>query len=98
MRVTVLNIEHSEYYCGPAGCPNQPGVFWRAAYISFLATLASPSATQTSWKTSFPTYDHPHRYRISAWAIDLDGQVDTTKAAVNPICVRDPGDSSACVA
>src|SRR5262249_49287721 len=67
VQVTVLNIEHAEYYCGPAGCPGLPGVFWRAQFISFLATLVTPNATSTSWQTSFPTYDHPHKYRITAW-------------------------------
>ena len=95
--LTVLNIEHAEYYCGPAGCPGLPGVFWRAKFISFSATLASPNATSTNWTTTFPTYDHPHKYRIAAWAIDLDGQADTSKAQVQRICVRDPGDLSPCV-
>jgi hypothetical protein len=42
--------------------------------------LASPKATATAWTTRFPTYDHPHTYRIAAWATDLDGQPDTSKA------------------
>jgi hypothetical protein len=97
VQVTVLNIEHAEYYCGPAGCPGLPGVFWRAQYIAFVATLATPKATSTAWTTTFPTYDHPHRYRIAAWATDLDGQPDTSKAQVQRICVRDPGDLTPCV-
>jgi len=97
VQVAVLNIEHGEYYCGPAGCPSQPGVFWRAKYISFKAALATPNATTTSWQTTFPTYDHPHKYRITAWATDLDKQIDTSKALVGRICVRDPGDTTTCV-
>ena len=97
VQLTVLNIEHSEYYCGPAGCPGLPGVFWRAQYIAFTAPLASPNATSTTWQTTFPTYDHPHKYRITAWATDLDGHPDTSKATVQRICVRDPGDLTPCV-
>ncbi|HEY0388830.1 MAG TPA: PQQ-binding-like beta-propeller repeat protein [Gaiellales bacterium] len=97
VQVAVLNVEHGEYYCGPAGCPSQPGVFWQAQYTSFKATLGNSNATSTSWQTTFPTYDHPHKYRITAWATDLDHQIDTSKAVVQRICVRDPGDATPCV-
>jgi len=59
--------------------------------------LPNPNATFTNWTTTFPTYDHPHKYRIAAWAIDLDGQADTSKAQVQRICVRDQGDLTPCV-
>ena len=29
----------AEFYCGPGGCPGQPGVFWRAQYTTFPATV-----------------------------------------------------------
>jgi outer membrane protein assembly factor BamB len=91
--VVVQNIEHSEYYCGRAGCPGQPGVFWRAAFTSFAALLTAPNATSTGWNTTFPVYDHPHRYRIWAWAVDLENKPDTSRASVARICVRDPADT-----
>jgi hypothetical protein len=90
--VVVQNIEHGEYYCGRA-CPGQPGVFWRAGFISFAARLASPNATSTAWSTTFPVYDHPHKYRIWAWASDLENKPDVSRATVARICVRDPGDA-----
>ena len=71
--LSVRNIQHGEYWCGSAGCPGQPGVYWRPAFITVLATLASPGATSTTWNTQFLIYDHEHTYRISAWAIDNDG-------------------------
>jgi hypothetical protein len=89
--VLVENIEHAEFYCGPGGCPSQPGVYWRAQYTTFPATVTSPGDTSTSWSTSFPTYDHPHSYKIAAWAIDDDGIADPSHASVPRICVGDPG-------
>jgi outer membrane protein assembly factor BamB len=89
--LSVKNIEHSEYYCGPGGCPGDPTHLWRSQFISIPAALASPGATSTTWTSSFPTYDHPHDYAITAWAIDNDGQRDPTNANVHPICVRDAG-------
>jgi len=53
--------------------------------------LASPDATSTGWSLTFPVYDHPHDYRITAWAIDRDGQADQTRAKVARFCVLDPG-------
>jgi hypothetical protein len=38
-----------------------------------------------------------HKYRIAAWATDLDGQVDTSRAQVLRIYVRDPDDLTPCV-
>jgi len=60
------------------------------------AKLASPGATSTTWSLTFPTYDHPHKYRLTAWAVDDDGEVDSTKAVVKFICVKDLGDQSQC--
>lgn len=93
IKVSVKNIQHQEYYCGPSGCPGLPGVYWQSTYITFNATLASPGSTSTAWSASFPVYDHPHSYAISADAIDADGEKDTTKASVSPICVNNPGDN-----
>ena len=67
------------------------------ASIGNAIFLITACATITNWTTTFPTYDHPHKYRIAAWATDLDGQQDTSKAQVQRICVRDPGDLSPCV-
>jgi outer membrane protein assembly factor BamB len=89
--VVVKNIEHAEYYCGPSGCPGTPSVFWQTKYTTVLADLAQPGAVSTNWSYTFMTYDHPHKYSVTAWATDADGEVDTTKAKVSPICVRDPG-------
>ncbi len=89
VRVSIKNIEHSEYYCGPAGCPGDPTHVWTSKFVSILATLASPGAVSTSWTSSFQTYDHPHNYAITAWAIDRNGERDPTNANVHPICVRD---------
>jgi hypothetical protein len=44
-----------------------------------------------------PTYDHAHKYRIAAWAMDLDGPVDTSRAQALRICVRDPDDLTPCL-
>lgn len=92
-RVTVIikNIEHGEYYCGSGGCPGTPGVFWRTQHTTLQATLAQPNATSTTWSLTFSAMDHAHKYSISAWATDRDGEVDPTKVRVSPICVRDPG-------
>ena len=89
--VVIKNLEHVEYYCGPNGCPGTPGVFWRTTYTTVLATLDQPGATPTNWSYTFTTYDHPHKYSVTAWATDADGEQDTTKAKVTPICVRDAG-------
>jgi len=91
VRVSIKNVEHSEYYCGPAGCKGDPSHLWTTTFTSIPAVLATPGAVSTSWTASFPTYDHPHNYAISAWAIDLDGERDPTNANAHPICVRDPG-------
>jgi hypothetical protein len=95
VNVVVTNIEHQEYWCGPSPCPDavpgHAGVYWRTKHIVVAATLANPGAASTTWTVTFPVYDHPHKYSISAWAVDRDGETDTTKARVSPICVRDAG-------
>ena len=91
VRVSIKNVEHSEYYCGPVGCNGDPSHLWTTTFTSIPAALATPGAVSTGWTASFPTYDHPHNYAINAWAIDLDGERDPTNANVHPICVRDPG-------
>jgi outer membrane protein assembly factor BamB len=91
VKVVILNIDHTEYFCGTPGCGGGESSSWTPVFTSVNATLASPNATSTTWTLTFPTYDHPHDYRITAWAIDRNGQADTTRAKVNRICVRDPG-------
>lgn len=89
--VVVKNIEHGEYYCGPGGCPGTPGVVWRTQYTTLQAILAQPNAVSTPWSLTFSVMDHPHKYSITAWATDRDGEIDPTKSRVSPICIRDPG-------
>jgi outer membrane protein assembly factor BamB len=91
--VVIRNIEHDEYYCGPAGCGSASTTGWVPTWRKLKIAVANPGATSTSWTTSFPVYDHPHDYRITAWAVDADGQQDLTRAHVR-ICVRDPGDTT----
>jgi outer membrane protein assembly factor BamB len=88
--IFVKNREHGEYYCGPAGCAG--GAQWSPNYRKLEATLADPGAASTTWTLTFPTYDHPHSYFVAAWAQDLDGEIDQTRATVQRFCVRDPGD------
>ena len=90
----VKNREHGEYWCGAGGCPAQGGEVsdWSPTFQRVEATLANPGAASTSWSYSFPTYDHPHSYFVAAWAEDLDGEIDQTRAQLQRFCVRDPGD------
>ncbi len=90
VRVSVRNIQHGDYYCGDAGCPGEPSVFWQPTFTSFLANLGSPGATSTSWSSHFLIYDHQHQYRIIAWAIDNDNVSDPVRANLAKICVNDP--------
>ena len=96
--VVIKNIEHGEHYCGSLGCANGSGETseWSPVYTVLSAQLSDPGAETTTWTIQFPTYDHPHKYRIVAWAVDSDGEADQTKAVVSRICVRDAGDN-ACV-
>jgi outer membrane protein assembly factor BamB len=98
VNVVIKNIEHGEFYCGSLGCATGSGetTEWSPVYTVLTAQLADPGAENTTWTIQFPTYDHPHKYRIVAWAIDRDGEADQTKAVVSRICVRDAGDN-ACV-
>jgi outer membrane protein assembly factor BamB len=89
--VVVENIEHVEYFCGAVGCGGGETGRWRPTYTKLAATLASPSATSTTWSFTFWTYDHPHTYKIVAWAVDRDGNADPTRAIVSRICVKDQG-------
>lgn len=90
VRVSVRNVDHGEYWCGSSGCPGNPDTFWRPTFTSVLADLSAPGATETDWTTQFLIYDHEHKYRIIAWAIDKDGYADPVRATVNRICVNDP--------
>jgi outer membrane protein assembly factor BamB len=98
VNVVIKNIEHGEHYCGSLGCATGDGetTEWSPVYTVLTAQLADPGDVNTTWTIQFPTYDHPHKYRIVAWAVDLDGEADQTKAVVSRICVRDAGDN-ACV-
>jgi outer membrane protein assembly factor BamB len=88
--VVVTNIEHTEYFCGPPGCGGGTAR-WRPTWSQVAATLSSPGATSTGWSLTFPTYDHPHTYKIVAWAVDRNGNTDPTRAMVMRMCVKDPG-------
>ena len=63
-------------------------------YSTVNVPLSAPGAQSTSFSITFPSYDHPHDYRVTAWAIDNDGNPDPFKASVNKICVRLPGDNT----
>jgi outer membrane protein assembly factor BamB len=89
--VVVENLEHVEYYCGASGCGGGETGRYRPTYTKVPATLASPGATSTTWSLTFWTYDHPHTYKIVAWAVDRDGNPDPVRVVVNRICVNDPG-------
>lgn len=93
VKVVVRNIEHDEYFCGGPGCSGSAGEFtaFSPRHKAVLATLSDPGATTTDWTLTFPAYDHPHKYAITAYAVDRDGEVDATKARVSPVCVRNPG-------
>jgi hypothetical protein len=43
---------------------------------------------------TFQIYDHPHKYRIVAWATDKDGENDPTRFVIGRICLRNPGDNT----
>jgi outer membrane protein assembly factor BamB len=88
--IVIRNIEHDEYYCGPAGCGSASTTGWAPSWRKLKVQVASSGATSTQWSYSFPTYDHVHNYRVAAWAVDMNGGQDLTRAAVR-ICVRDPG-------
>jgi outer membrane protein assembly factor BamB len=90
--VVIKNLEHNEYYCGSAGCGTSgESSSWSPTYKKIAAVVASPGAISTTWSSSFLTYDHPHRYRIAAWAVDRDGNADLVNPSIR-ICVRALGD------
>lgn len=85
VNVIVKNIEHREFFCGGPGCAGGAiGEFtsFRPKYTKVDAHLDAPGATSTRFSISFPVYDHPHKYAISAYAIDRDGKADRTKARI----------------
>jgi outer membrane protein assembly factor BamB len=92
VRVSVRNIQHGEYWCGDAGCPGEPDVFWQPTFTYVLATLGTPGGTSTTYSTHFEVYDHEHSYRIVAWAIDNDGNADPTRAT-GKTCINWPTDN-----
>jgi hypothetical protein len=95
--VVIRNVEHGDHWCGPScadGAPDAHNPHWTAARTAVEATLQQPGHPSTEWSLTFWTYDHPHKYHISAAARDLDGERDPVPAMVDRICVRDPGDNS----
>jgi hypothetical protein len=90
VRVTIQNLEHGEYFCGPPGCNPFGSSRWITEDVRPKATLASPGANTTTWSISVPMYDHPHRYMITAWAIDENGLVEQSRPT-RTFCVRDAG-------
>jgi hypothetical protein len=82
----VQNVEHNEYYCGSATCNSFGPNPWIPDPVSFNAQLASPGAATTGWSFTFPTYDHPHSYVVTVWAIDRDGHVQQVRSSVR-FCV-----------
>ena len=93
--VMIKNREHGEYFCGFVGCAGGGSGEQSAFGPTFkpvLATVNNAGATSVTWTITFPTYDHPHSYYVAAWAVDADGQQDTTRAQLARFCVNDPGD------
>lgn len=91
--VAIKNRQHEEWYCGSVGCGGGTSS-WSPVYKRVEATLGSPGATSTTWRTTIQVFDHPHSYFVSAWAVDADRQQDQTRAMVPYFCVRDPGDTT----
>jgi hypothetical protein len=90
--VTISNTEHEEYYCGAPGCGiSGEDSAWTPSITTLTVPVEDVGVTSTTWRTSFFTYNHPHTYRITAWAVDLDGRADPARSSVH-ICVRPPGD------
>ncbi len=91
--VVVKNIEHDEFFCGDCSVMSGHGLVpWTADYTAIEVPVDDPGATSVTWELTFPVYDHEHNYRVSAWAVDNDGEADITKATTTPLCVRDPGE------
>jgi outer membrane protein assembly factor BamB len=94
VHVTIRNIEHSEYYCGVDPSNHEGGGCWQSTIFVNDANLASPGSVSTNWSMTFQIYDHPHKYRIVAWATDKDGENDPTRSVIGRICLRNPGDNT----
>jgi hypothetical protein len=94
VNVTIRNIEHSEYYCGPDPSNVDGQGCWSPTTTIMHPTLANPGSTSTTWTMQFEIYDHPHKYRIVAWAVDRDNESDPTRFTIGRICVRNPGDNT----
>jgi hypothetical protein len=94
VNVTIRNIEHSEYYCGPDPSNVDGQGCWSPTTTIMHPTLANPGATSTTWTMQFEVYDHPHKYRIVAWAVDKDNESDPTRFTIGRICLRNPGDNT----
>ena len=93
VHVTIQNLEHGEYFCGPPGCNSFGTSRWITEDLRPKATLASPGANTTTWSISVPMYDHPHSYMVTAWAIDENGLVEQSRPT-RTFCVRDAGVTS----
>jgi outer membrane protein assembly factor BamB len=95
VKLVVLNLQHTEYWCGAPGCavPGNPAQ-WTTVYSTVNVPLGTPGGRSTGFSITLPSYDHPHDYRVTAWAIDNDGNPDPFKANVSRICVRLPGDNT----
>ncbi|GAA1889511.1 PQQ-binding-like beta-propeller repeat protein [Lapillicoccus jejuensis] len=93
--LVIKNKEHNEYYCGSLGCGGAPDDAFGPQRAVIAVTPDRPGATSTTWSYTFTTMDHPHNYGVQAYARDLDGESDPSKASVSPICVRLPGQTCA---
>jgi outer membrane protein assembly factor BamB len=100
--VVVKNIEHNDYYCGSTTCgatgsqpSNSAFQAYSPVYTALPVPLSNPGATSVQWSYSFLTYDDPapFAYRITAWAVDNDGNVQPVKTIVNRICVNNVGNN-----
>lgn len=98
VRIVIKNREHEEFYCGGPGCSGGPDTGhgsneWTPTYTVLEAELDNPGGTSTNWSYTFNVYDHPHSYSVIAWAQDLDGEFDVSRAANYRFCTRDPGNN-----
>jgi hypothetical protein len=95
VKLVVLNLQHTEYWCGSPGCA-APGTSaeWTTVFTAVNVPITGRGTPNASFTITWPSYDHPHDYRVTAWAIDNDGNPDPFKASVNKICVRLPGDNT----
>ena len=97
VKVVVENLEHIEYWCGAPACgnPAEPSANqWTTVFTGVTVPITNPGSQSVTFSVTVPSYDHEHTYRVSAWAIDNDGNPDPFKATVNKICVRMAGDTT----